>query len=340
MFEKCFEYNISEKLRELGKKDSSSFSRELVTLVLDESVFKQWLNSFNLGEKTNSFFGCFYSGQTKSTVYGFKNACLGIVIDGIYYPLYFEYVRKGKKADADKYGATIMTAIKLIERFGAFKAGLEDNGIELKTLNLTVDSGFNNKYFIDSCEEQDLNYIGVPDKNHNFEIGGKKIKLKEWIETIFLPLEIAHNEEQNMLPKDKQKPFVYRFRGNYSSRNKIVTLLAFRLNNSTRVSIIYSPSKDIKGKTLRRHWFQRTYIEQFFKTIKHVLKIQESRTTDKDKFTFKFLRFSFMAFHFQKLVRTMQKKIKKFKNKGFISIQRMMRNDEDFKDLLQTLLNI
>jgi hypothetical protein len=41
MFEKCFEYNISEKLRELGKKDSSSFSRELVTLVLDESVFKQ-----------------------------------------------------------------------------------------------------------------------------------------------------------------------------------------------------------------------------------------------------------------------------------------------------------
>jgi hypothetical protein len=47
-----------------------------------------------------------------------------------------------------------------------------------------------------------------------------------------------------------------------------------------------------------------------------------------------------MAFHFQKLVRTMQEKIKKFKNKGFISIQRIMRNDEDFKDLLQTLLDI
>lgn len=91
---------------------------------------------------------------------------------------------------------------------------------------------------------------------------------------------------------------------------------------------------------MRRHWFQRTYIEQFFKTIKHVLKIQESRTTDKDKFTFKFLRFSFIAFHIQKLVRTMHKEIKEFKHKGFISIQRIIRSGKEFKDLLQSLLSL
>ena len=55
---------------------------------------------------------------------------------------------------------------------------------------------------------------------------------------------------------------------------------------------------------------QRTYIEQFFKILKHVLEIQESRTRDKDGFSFKFLRFAFIGFHVQQLVRFLRKKIK------------------------------
>lgn len=338
IFEKYFEYNISEKLKELSKKHKSCLSRELVTVVLDESVFKQWLNSFNLGENENSFFGCFFSGQTKSTVFGFKNSCIGLVIDGIYYPLYFEYIKKGKKLKEEKYGETIKKAMKLIDRFTTFRETLEQDEIDFGVINLTVDSGFNDESFITYCDCRKLNYIGTPKKNNNFEIGGKKIKLTEWIEKVFLSLEKKYNEKQKHLPIEKRKPFEYRFRGHYLSKKRKVTLLAFRLNGSKNVSIIYCSSKDIKAKTLRRHWFQRTYIEQFFKTIKHILKIQESRTDNKDKFTFKFLRFSFIAFHVQKLVRTMQKKIKIFKNKGFISIQRIIRSDEDFKDLLQNIL--
>lgn len=153
-----------------------------------------------------------------------------------------------------------------------------------------------------------------------------------------LPLEKRHNDNQNQVPKNKQVTFVHRFKGKYLSKNINLTLLAFRLKGSKKVSIIYSPSKTIFAKTLRRHWFQRTYIEQFFKTMKHVLKIQENRTNDKDKFTFKFLRFAFMALHVQKLVRRLQRKMKQFQNKGFISIQRISRKDDVLHDLLQSFI--
>ena len=55
-----------------------------------------------------------------------------------------------------------------------------------------------------------------------------------------------------------------------------MTFLFFRLKGSTKVSIIFSSNLAIKAKTLRRKWFQRTRIEQFFRRVKHTLKIQES----------------------------------------------------------------
>lgn len=338
-FENYFEQNLLNKFQELSDKHRSCLSRDLVTVVLDESVFKQWLSSFKEGVDFEEHYASFFSGQYKRTVYGFKNSCLGVVIDGIYYPLYFDYVRKGKKQKNDKNSSTIKTAINIINRFGALKAQFEEDEGGLGSLHLSADSGYNNSDFIACCTEHDLIYIGVPSKSHNFEIDGSKIKLNEWVSTVFLPLEIAYNEEQKHLSKEKQKPFQLRFKGYYTSKKQKVTLLAFRLNGSKNVSIIYSTSDTIYAKTLRRHWFQRTYIEQFFKIIKHVLKIQESRTTDKNKFTFKFLRFAFMALHIQLLVRYIRKEMKCWSKKGFISIQRIIRLDKDFDDLLQSILH-
>jgi hypothetical protein len=40
IFERIFETQIQSKLEELNAKDSSSLSRELVTVVLDDSIFK------------------------------------------------------------------------------------------------------------------------------------------------------------------------------------------------------------------------------------------------------------------------------------------------------------
>jgi hypothetical protein len=310
----------------------------LVTVVLDDSIFKQWLSSFQQGETFEACYGCFFSGQFKSTVYGFKNCCLGVVIDRIYYPLYFEYVPKKKKSETDKHSIAIETAIKLINKFGRFTQQLKNGNVDLGRLNFSADNGYSDIELAKICTENNLTYISVPKKNHTFLINGQTIKLKEWIEKEYLDLEQKHEEEQEELPKENRKPFIYRFRGYYKSKKQSVILLAFRLNGSKRVSIIYTTSKDIHAKTLRRHWFQRTYIEQFFKIMKHMLKIQESRTRDKDTFTFKFLRFAFIAFHVQKLVRFIRKKMKAWGNKGFISIQRIMRTDMNFHHLLQSAI--
>ena len=117
-------------------------------------------------------------------------------------------------------------------------------------------------------------------------------------------------------------------------------MLFFRLNGSKKVSVIYSISKHIFAKTLRRHWFQRTYIEQFFKMLKHVLQIQEARTKDKKGFEFKLYRFAYVAWHAQKLVRWIRKKMKHFGRKGFITIQRTLASDPDILYLLQKQIMI
>ncbi len=139
-------------------------------------------------------------------------------------------------------------------------------------------------------------------------------------------------------PKKKKTPFIHRFKATYCAQNREVTLLAFRLNGSKKVSIIYSTEKSVFAKTLRRHWFQRTYIEQFFKLLKHVLKIQEARVKTKNEFHIKLLRFAFVAFHAQKLVKFIRKTFKQFDKFGFITIQRTLIRDEDFFYILQSFL--
>ena len=343
IFESIFETQIKRRFEELNKKHKSCLSRELVTVVLDDSVFKQWLDTSKTGEDFGKCYSCFFSGQFKATTYGFDNCCIGIVIAGIYYPLYFNYIPKQKKEAEDKYGIKIAKAMNLVKRFSKFRTELKETGIDLGKLRISVDNGYSDIHLAELCCENDLGYISVPKKSHTFLIDGKKQTLSQWIEDDFLRLEKEHELKQSKLPKAQQKPFEYRFRAFYRSQNQSVILLAFRLNGSKKVSIIYTTEKSEMAKTMRRHWFQRTYIEQFFKIIKHVLKIQESRTKDKDTFTFKLLRFSFMAFHVQKLVKTVQiklgKHMKNWQKKGFISIQRILRREQEFYDLLQSQFN-
>jgi hypothetical protein len=72
--------------------------------------------------------------------------------------------------------------------------------------------------------------------------------------------------------------------------------------------------------------------------LKHVLQIQNSTVQNKDDFDIKLLRFAFVAWHAQKLVRFLRRKIKPFRTKGFIAIQRILNSDKLFLALLQTLL--
>jgi hypothetical protein len=334
IFEFIFESQVAEALQKMSQKDRSAWSKELVTLVLDDSIFRQWLQSQNPEADFEGFYGCFFSGQYKASVYGFKVLTLGLSIKGVLYPLYFEFVKKAPKdapSDEPKPEKAVEVAEKLVKRWGDFKAKLQAEGIELPKLHLSCDNGYSDKNLAKTCEKNDLIYISVPKKSHYFEINDKKIKLSDWIEKVYL-------EAEKDLPEAEKTAFTLRERAIYCAQNQEVTLLAFRLNGSDKVSVIYSTDKPIFGKTLRRHWFQRTYIEQFFKTLKHVLQISEARVRTKSDFESKLVRFAFLALQVQKLVRFLRKKCKDFAGKGFIALQRILNSDPDFLALLQSHL--
>jgi hypothetical protein len=376
IFEHIFELHLSHKLGELSAKDSCIWSRELATVVLDDSIFKQWLTQEL--EKRGldcAYYGCFFSGQFKAAVFGFKVVTLGLSIDGVFYPLYFDFVKQVQKTEAkkpeaaeneaekpdslkneaektenevkktenekkEKVASAKEVAVGLVNRWGIFAEKMKSSGIKLPKLNFSCDSGYNDDSLCKACEINNLAYISVPKKTHIFIIEGKRINLNEWIKNDFETKEKAHEEQQKDLPKEQKTPFTYRAKAHYESQKKDVILLAFRLNGSKKVSVIYTTHLTIHAKTLRRHWFQRTYIEQFFKTLKHILKIQEARVSSKEDFEIKLWRFAFVAWHAQQLVRFLRKKIKDFAKMGFISIQRILNSDKEYLDLLQCILDV
>ena len=160
--------------------------------------------------------------------------------------------------------------------------------------------------------------------------------MNDYIEGAFLEAEKAYEGANKSTPIKDKKPFVIRVKATYHSKdNQKVVLLFFRLNGSKKASVIYSTNKNIFAHTLRRHWFNRTYIEQFFKLLKHVLKIQEARTNTKIDFEIKLFRFMFMALEAQKLIRFIRSQIPSYKNKGFIFLQRQLCASQVFLSLLQ-----
>lgn len=333
IFEFVFETYIETELTKLCQKDSSAWSRELVTVVLDDSVFKQWIQEVEA--EFASYYQRFFSGQYRSVVSGFKVLTLGVSIDGVFYPLYLEFIKKNEQGKSEKCPKV---AIKLLDRWANFRDRFGKKGLILPPLHLSCDNGYSDVALSEKADNVNLIYISVPKKSHNFEINGEKMKLSEAIKRFFLPAETLHDKQQADLPTDKQKKFVLRIKANYCcQKNREVVLLLFRLNGSKKVTAIYcSNNINIFAKTLRRHWFQRTYIEQFFKTLKHVLKIQEARTSKKMTFEIKLVRFMFMAIHVQKLVKFLRKKSRgAFDGKGFIAIQRLVNHEKYFLDLLQ-----
>jgi hypothetical protein len=324
IFEYVFEAHLIDILTSMSKKDSSCWSKSLVTVVLDDSIFRQWLK-----DNIDDYYGCYFSGQYKATVYGYKVVTLAVAIDGVLYPLYFDFVRN------DKTEKSVEVAQKLVKRWGKLVEKLKNQGVELPVLHFSCDSAYSDIGLNHSCETNYLTYISVPKKSHLIELSGEKIKLSDWISAHYLELEQQYQEQQKELSEDKKTPFTYRFRALYLSQNREITFLAFRLNGSQKVSLIYSTDKHIFAKTLRRHWFQRTYIEQFFKLLKHVLKIQEARSSNKQSFEMKLWRFAFMAWHAQKLVVYVRRFCRHFDKKGFVSMQRILCSDDGLLDLLQ-----
>lgn len=289
--------NFTKKIVEVSQKSESTWSRAEVTIVIDDSIFKQWLKNMPIGKQ----FAKFFSGQTHSTVYGFRITLLGVSIGDEFYPLYFYLSSKKEK--------TKEIALKLLKKSRRLLKHISDNeSVSYPNLFLSVDSGFTDKDLINYCERTDIGFIGVPKKNCIFKIGQYCLNLKRYIAKVYLKKEEEHKKAYE---KEGKNPpaFLLRKKAKFKWLGKEVILVFFRLNGSKRVTVICTTNIEVKAKTLRRRFFQRTKIEIFFRVLKDTLKIQTSKTVDVASFLKKLSLF---------IIKVMMcQDFKKFCQKGF-----------------------
>ncbi len=340
IYEFLFQQNFSAKITELGLLSDSEWSKANVTTIVDASVFMQFLQSMkSLDADTAGFWGKWYSGQTKTAVYGFKVLTFGVTIQDVFYPLFLEYV---KKNDSDS--SEIALSCRLLERFDKMWREMRLKQSELpEKVHLSCDNGYSHKDVIQACNKCNLILICVPKKNHLFKIGDTQKNLSKWIESEFLDKEAAFLAESpnNKEAKLVKKPFILRIKAYYNALKEEVILLIFRLNGSKKVTVIYSLEKQspsIFGKTMRHHWFARTQIEQFFKLLKHVLKIKEPKSQTKFEMTCKLYRFFVMAIEAQRFRDFMRKQCPFLKKCGFKQMVRYITFHLNKIEMLEELL--
>lgn len=292
--------NFTKKIVEVSQKSESTWSRSEVTIVIDDSIFKQWLKNMPIGKQ----FAKFFSGQTHSTVYGFRITLLGVSIGDEFYPLYFYLSSKKEK--------TKEIALKLLKKVRRLLKDIADNeSVSYPNLFLSVDSGFTDKDLIKYCERTGIGFIGVPRKNCIFQIGRYRLNLKRYIEKIYLKKEENHKKAYAK-KGEKPPPFLLRKRAKFNWLGKEVILVFFRLNGSKRVTVICTTDLEVKAKTLRRRFFQRTKIEIFFRILKDTLKIQTSKSVDVASFLKKLSLFIIKAMMCQDFLKFCQKGFKTF----------------------------
>jgi hypothetical protein len=390
VYESIFEKSVFTTLSELSQLSASSWSQACVTAVMDASVFKH-LRSH---EDSSGYHGSWFSGQNHCVVSGYKIHTIGLVIQGLFYPLYYDFERplqdksleKAQKACKKAYsfwkkqdlklskwhqkraessqnvpnrkpkpnGAgqqslletakqqafvalenarqqvkglektvgqrdlAAAVACRLLDRLSQFWQKSRKTCPRLpKKLFLSVDNGYNMVEVLQCCDRNPLILLCVPKKTDLFKIGSASGQsLEKWIEAEYEIREAA-------APKQLQpssEAFTWRVKAEYIVKGIQVTLLFFRLNRSNKVSVIYCPDTHdptIFAKTMRHHWFCRTQIEQFFRCVKHILKIQEAKSQFFFEFDIKIGRFFWVALDAQYLTRMIRKKCKTFRKVGF-----------------------
>jgi hypothetical protein len=342
-FHKIFEFFFEEEIRnvlvEKLRKHDSSWSRELVTAVIDDSIFKQWQTSSDPDKDYERCYGKFFSGQVSQTVWGYQVVTFGLSIDGVFYPMFLECAPKATDENkAKKEKPSHLMAVKFITKWGNFVKKLAKEDCKLPNILFSCDSGYSSITLSDACQENGLVYISVPGKKHLIEYEGKSMSIALWTTSVFEVAEKAHIEKEQALPDAEKTAFTLRFRAGYKCQNRELTFLAFRLKGSNKISVIYTTDKNIKGKTLRRHWFQRTYIEQFFRLLKHTMCIQLSITTTKHAFEVKVLRFAFVGLHMQLIAKVARKAIKSFRKKGIGTLRAFCQSNIEIIDILGEVL--
>lgn len=309
-----------QEFTKLLAQSESSHSRAEITIVGDDSVFKQWLKNV----ENDPFYGKFFSGQFQKSVYGYCVSLVGVVLHDTFYPLSFSLVpksqaktaeNKGEKPERKKSLIHLEKGIKEVQQYLIQLS--KDSKKELPTLYLSIDSGFNDKDLLDFCEKLEIIGICVAKGNEILSYKDKKMNFKELVDSVFLEAEKAFYKDK----ANENKPFPLRLRVYYQKLKKWVTILIFRFNGSKKLTVIFSYDKNIFAKTLRRHFFQRTQIEQFFRMVKHTLGISQSKSVDYKSFIKKVAIFflkAIFAFAFRDYCR---KHFRRFKTFSFYKLR-------------------
>jgi hypothetical protein len=305
---------FSEQFLSLCGQSDATQSRAEATIVGDDSIFKHWFSDEEMGE----YFAKFFSGQSKSVVYGFCVNLAGIVLKDTFYPLVFSLVKR-KESSKAVLQANLKEIKDYLDELIDQANKKNQTSLKLPQLYLSIDSGLTDPNIINWCETKEIVFIGVAEKTHIFTTPWEA---KGNFQEVLLPNFLR---EEGLFYADKNnegKPFTLRMRLYYRYLGKKVTVLLFRFNKSKTVSIIFSTDKDIKAITLRRRFFQRTQIEQFFRMVKHTLRIAQSTTLDTSSFRKKIALFflkAIFAFSFRNFCRT---HFKVFRNWGFHKLRR------------------
>jgi len=294
---------FKESMEELCSKSDSTWSRASITLIIDETIFKTWLQSKDDDELFSTYFGKYFSGQTHKSEYGFRYSLSGVSIGEKFYPLYFSPIKKGEKCTVEA-----QQTVKKMEAL--IRQCAKKQGFKVPNISLSVDGGYNSEDLIKECSQlkTKTNFICVPKKNNVVKIGHFQGSLTKYIEECFLP------EEEN---SNCQQDFFIRKKGYYNCKKMEVVFLFFRLNGSKKVSIIYSTNLSIKAKTLRRRWFNRTKIELFFRKIKDTLKVQQSTADSCEAFFKKVSLFILKVVFTVRFEKYCRKQFKEFKDLTF-----------------------
>lgn len=195
IYEYLFSEQLKTKLEDLASQSESEWSKSNVTVVVDASVFQQ---SLSKNQQDNDYYSSWFSGQYHTTVTGFKILTLGVVIQGVFYPLYYEFI--GKKNDKEKE-----ICCKLLDKFKEFWEKIQKKHKNLpKKLHLSCDNGYSCKEIVASCDSNNLILLSIPKKNNIFKINNISKPLNQWIETEYLISEKAFIEKQNLENTEKK----------------------------------------------------------------------------------------------------------------------------------------
>ena len=223
--------NLREKMLELSDKSDSTWSRNLVTIVFDDSIFKQWLS--DEAAKVGQYFSSFFSGQFGKTVYGFQVTLIGVSIGDTFYPTHLELTPKGKKSKE--------TACKLLRQLhGVIHQLAYAKKWDIPNLFVSADSGFDSPLFLQTCADLsktlEIKPICVPKRSNFIEFDNFRGSINEFIKIYFCPIEAGHISEYREKGIETP-PFTMRLPVTYMSKGQEVVLLFFRLNKSKKVSV-------------------------------------------------------------------------------------------------------